>query len=120
MKFCEIITLKTLQLHKANSKCIYSPVSFAPKQWSDYQFGAQAARFWGGQEANSFAMKPQDIDNLILDENGKVAVEIASAIPANAPRPIQALTADGEWSVSSILADAFPKMEEKFTPIGRA
>ena len=24
---------------KANVKCIYSPVSFAPKQWTDYQFG---------------------------------------------------------------------------------
>jgi uncharacterized protein YfaS (alpha-2-macroglobulin family) len=76
---------------KANIKCIYSPVSFAPKQWSDYQFGAQAARFWGGQEANSFAMQTRDIDNLILDENGKTTAEIASDIPANAPGPIQAL-----------------------------
>jgi alpha-2-macroglobulin len=76
---------------KANIKCIYSPVTFAPKQWSDYQFGARTARFWGGQEANSFAMKPQDIENLILDENGKTTVEIASDIPANAPGPIQAL-----------------------------
>jgi uncharacterized protein YfaS (alpha-2-macroglobulin family) len=76
---------------KANIKCIYSPVSFAPKQWTDYQFGAQAARFWGGREAASFAMKPQDIENLVLDENGKTTVEIANAIPANAPGPIQAL-----------------------------
>jgi hypothetical protein len=33
------------------------------------------------------------------------------------PRPIQSLTADGEWTVSMILSDAFPKMQEKFTPI---
>jgi uncharacterized protein YfaS (alpha-2-macroglobulin family) len=76
---------------KANIKCIYSPVSFAPKQWADYQFGVQAARFWGGQETGSFAMKPQDVENLVLDENGKSTVEIANAIPTNAPGPIQAL-----------------------------
>jgi alpha-2-macroglobulin len=76
---------------KANIKCIYSPVTFAPKQWNDYQFGVKHARFWGSEETSSFAMKPQDIENLTLDENGKANAEIASTIPANAPGPIQAI-----------------------------
>ncbi len=76
---------------KAGIKCIYTPVSFAPKQWSEYQFGAQPMRYWGEQEVKSFSMKPRDIDNLTLDEEGKVTAEIESSIPANAPGPIQAL-----------------------------
>ena len=76
---------------KANLKCIYSPVAFAPKQWHAYQFGSQTAAYWGGREANPFAMKPQDIDNLVLDDAGKATAEIATTIPANAPGPIQAL-----------------------------
>ncbi len=77
---------------KANIKCIYTPVSFAPKQWNDYQFGAQTVSYWGGQEeTKSFSMKTQDIDNLILDDTGKVIADIASVIPAHAPGPIQAL-----------------------------
>lgn len=77
---------------KANLKCIYSPVSFAPKAWSDYQFGAQNTSYWGEQErTQSFSMKPQDIENLILDDTGNVAAEITNVIPANAPGPIQAL-----------------------------
>jgi NAD(P)-dependent dehydrogenase (short-subunit alcohol dehydrogenase family) len=35
------------------------------------------------------------------------------------PRPVETLTAKEEWTVASILAEAFPKMEEKFTPLGR-
>ncbi|MCX6878263.1 MAG: MG2 domain-containing protein [Verrucomicrobia bacterium] len=76
---------------KANVKCIYTPVAFAPKPWSDYRFGIQTAPYWGRDEANPFAMKPQDIDNLVLDNAGKVTAEIATAIPAKAPGPIQAL-----------------------------
>ena len=76
---------------KANMKCIYTPVAFAPKPWSEYRFGIQTAAYWGSEEANPFAMKPQDIDNLVLDNEGKVTAEIATAIPAKAPGPIQAL-----------------------------
>ena len=76
---------------KANIKCIYTPVAFAPKQWRDYQFGAETGRNWGAREDKAFAMKPQDIDNLVLDEEGKATAEIASDIPAHAPGPIQAL-----------------------------
>jgi NAD(P)-dependent dehydrogenase (short-subunit alcohol dehydrogenase family) len=35
------------------------------------------------------------------------------------PRPVMTLDAVGEWTVASILSDAFPKMQEKFTPLGR-
>jgi NAD(P)-dependent dehydrogenase (short-subunit alcohol dehydrogenase family) len=35
------------------------------------------------------------------------------------PRPIMTLNAEGEWTVSSILNDALPKMEKQFTPLGR-
>lgn len=36
------------------------------------------------------------------------------------PRPIETLDAKGEWTVDTILKDAFPKMEAKFTPLSRA
>ncbi len=35
------------------------------------------------------------------------------------PRPVQTIDAKGEWTVSSILNEAFPEMEAKFTPLGR-
>lgn len=76
---------------KANIKCLYTPVAFTPKQWSDYQFGAQTTAYWGREETNPFVMKPQDIDALTLDAEGKASADIATAIPANAPGPIQAL-----------------------------
>ncbi len=77
---------------KANIKCIYSPVAFAPKQWREYHFGAQDVSYWGRrEEGNAFTMKAQDIENLTLDDEGKVTAEIESTIPSNAPGPIQAL-----------------------------
>lgn len=77
---------------KANIKCIYTPVSFSPKQWNEYQFGAQAVSYWGREEnGNSFSMKAKDIDGLILDNEGKVTAKIDNAIPSNAPGPIQAV-----------------------------
>jgi NAD(P)-dependent dehydrogenase (short-subunit alcohol dehydrogenase family) len=36
------------------------------------------------------------------------------------PRPIQTIDAKGEWTVDTILKDAFPQMQEKFTPLSRA
>src|SRR5579872_1745259 len=33
------------------------------------------------------------------------------------PRPVESLTADGTWTVESILRDALPKMAPKFTPL---
>jgi NAD(P)-dependent dehydrogenase (short-subunit alcohol dehydrogenase family) len=35
------------------------------------------------------------------------------------PRPIQTLTAKDEWTVSSILSEAFPQMEKQFTSFGQ-
>jgi hypothetical protein len=35
------------------------------------------------------------------------------------PRPIETLTAPDEWTVSTILSEVFPKMEAKFTALGR-
>ena len=35
------------------------------------------------------------------------------------PRPIQTIDAKGEWTVSSILGEAFPAMEAKFTSMSR-
>jgi NAD(P)-dependent dehydrogenase (short-subunit alcohol dehydrogenase family) len=36
------------------------------------------------------------------------------------PRPVETLTKPEGWTPSTILSDCFPKMEEKFTPLGRA
>jgi uncharacterized protein YfaS (alpha-2-macroglobulin family) len=76
---------------KANIKCIYSPVPFSHKQWSDYQFGVRNMSYWGREEGGSFSMAARDIDNLTLDGEGKVTAEIPNTIPSNAPGPIQAL-----------------------------
>jgi NAD(P)-dependent dehydrogenase (short-subunit alcohol dehydrogenase family) len=35
------------------------------------------------------------------------------------PRPLETVTADDTWSVESILKEAFPKLREKATPLGR-
>lgn len=75
---------------KANVKCIYSPVPFAPKQWTGYQFGRQTANRYGSDESPSFTMKPQDIEGLVLDAEGKVTAEIGTEVPANAPGPVRA------------------------------
>ena len=36
------------------------------------------------------------------------------------PRPVETLTSQEGWSVSTILSDAMPKLKEKFTGLGRA
>lgn len=76
---------------KANVKCIFTPVPFASKQWADYRFGVQTEPHWGREEIRPFVMPPADIENLILDAEGKATAEITPAIPAKAPGPIQAL-----------------------------
>jgi alpha-2-macroglobulin len=75
---------------KADVKCFYSPVPFAPKQWPGYQFGRQTANRYGSDESPAFTMKPQDIDGLVLDADGKVTAEIGTEVPANAPGPVRA------------------------------
>ena len=75
---------------KANVKCIYSPVTFAPKQWPGYQFGRETANRYGSDESPAFTMNPQDIYGLVLDAEGKVTAEIGTQVPANAPGPVRA------------------------------
>lgn len=75
---------------KATVKCIYSPVGFAPKQWPGYQFGRDAANYYGMSEAPKFTMNPQDIDGLVLDAEGKVTAEVGTVVPANSPGPVRA------------------------------
>ncbi|MCU0782174.1 MAG: MG2 domain-containing protein, partial [Akkermansiaceae bacterium] len=75
---------------KAQVKAIYSPVPFAPKQWPGYHFGREAPDGRGTTETPAFAMKPQDIDGLALNAEGKVTAEVGTTVPANAPGPVRA------------------------------
>jgi hypothetical protein len=75
---------------KANVKCIYSPATFAPKQWQGYQFGRDTSNYYGMSETPGLNMSPQDIDNLVLDAEGNVTAAIGTVVPANAPGPVRA------------------------------
>lgn len=59
----------------------------------------------------SVALAASNISGQIFGARGET-VELYSQ-----PRPVETMTADKEWTVASILADAFPKMEAKFTSL---
>lgn len=61
----------------------------------------------------SVALAASKISGQIFGARGET-VELYSQ-----PRPVATLNAKDEWTVASILNEAFPQMEEKFTPLGR-
>ena len=76
---------------KANAKCIFSVSAFAHKKWSDYSFGAQSQRDSYSEDKPASSIKPLDVENLVLNEEGKVTASIDTGSCLKAPGPVHAL-----------------------------
>lgn len=76
---------------KANAKCIYSLATFSPKNWRDFTFGASPQGGYPSDGKPAFSIPPVDLDNLVLNDEGKTSATIDTASCQKAPGPVQAL-----------------------------
>ncbi|MEI6178326.1 MAG: MG2 domain-containing protein, partial [Verrucomicrobiota bacterium] len=76
---------------KANVKCILSLTSFTHKKWGDFVFGEQNQRDYYAGDKPSFTLKPIDVENLVLNAEGKATATIETACCLKAPGPVHAL-----------------------------
>ena len=76
---------------KANVKCILSVTAFSHKNWSEFIFGEQNQRDYYAGDKPTFTLKPIDVENLVLNGEGKVTASIETGCCLKAPGPVHAL-----------------------------